>query len=85
VSSATVRHQLIETGRKAKNATKKQLLNQKLMKKRLAYAKQHKSSSVQDKKKVLFSDECHFLLRENRVDMSRSVMVKILTLAISIR
>ena len=36
VSSATVRHQLIESGRKAKNPTKKQLLNQKMMKKRLA-------------------------------------------------
>jgi len=36
VSSATVRHQLIETGRKAKHPAKKQLLNQKMMKERLA-------------------------------------------------
>jgi len=39
VSSATMRHRLIKTGRKAKNLTKKQLLTQKMMKKRLAQAK----------------------------------------------
>jgi len=36
VSSATVRHRLIEAGQKAKNPTKKELLTQKMMKKRLA-------------------------------------------------
>lgn len=63
VSTSTVRKRLLDVGRKARKPRKKQLLTQKMMKKRFVWAKKYKSWTVEDWKKVVFSDETHLLVQ----------------------
>ena len=63
ISSSTVRKRLLESGRRAMRPLKKQLLTKKMKSKRLAWAKKHKTWTVEEWKKVLFSDESHFYVR----------------------
>lgn len=63
VSTSTVRKRLLEVGRKAKRPRKKQFITQKMMKKRLAWAKKYRSWTVNDWKKVIFSDETHLFVQ----------------------
>lgn len=63
VSAITVRRRLLEVGRKARKPLKKQLLTKKMRQKRLAWARKYKNWSVEDWKKVLFSDETHFFVQ----------------------
>ena len=63
ISSSTVRKRLLESGRRAMRPFKKQLLTKKMKSKRLTWAKKHKTWTVEEWKKVLFSDESHFYVR----------------------
>ena len=63
ISFSTVRKRLVMAGRKAIRPVKKQLLTNKMKKKRLQWAKKYKSWTVDQWKKVMFSDESHFLVR----------------------
>ena len=63
ISLNTVRKRLLESGRRAMRPFKKQLLTKKMKSKRLAWAKKHKTWTVEEWKKVLFSDESHFYVR----------------------
>ena len=60
ISATTVRRRLLEVGRKVRKPLKKQLLIKKMKRKRLAWAKKYKTWSLEEWKKVLFSDETHF-------------------------
>ena len=63
ISASLIRRRLISAGRKARRPQKKQLLTLKMQKKRLKWAKKHTNWTVEDWKKVLFSDESHFLVQ----------------------
>lgn len=63
VDSSTVRRRLIEAGRFARKPIKKQLLTPAMKKKRLDWARKYQSWTAQDWKKVVFSDETHFLVQ----------------------
>ena len=69
ISATTVRRRLLEVGRKARKPLKKQLLTQKIKQKRLAWAKKYKTWSFEEWKNVLFSDETHFLCRDDTASM----------------
>ena len=66
VSSSTVRRRLIECGRMARRPVKKQLLTAAMKKKRLDWAKKCRNWTAADWRKVLFSDESHFLVQGKR-------------------
>lgn len=66
VHDSTVRKRLIEGGRKTIRPQKKQLLTAAMMKKRYDWAKLYKGWTVEDWRKVLFSDESHFLVQGQR-------------------
>ncbi|KAK9885164.1 hypothetical protein WA026_010674 [Henosepilachna vigintioctopunctata] len=53
----------MEVGRKPRRPRRKQLLTQKMMKKRLAWVKKYRPWTVDDWKKVVFSDETHFFVQ----------------------
>ena len=63
ISSSTVRRRLIEKGRMARRPIKKQLLTKAMKAKRLDWAKRHKDWTINDWRKVLFSDESHFYVQ----------------------
>lgn len=63
VDSSTVRRRLIEAGRFARKPISKQLLTPAMKKKRLNWARKYQSWTAQDWKKVVFSDETHFLVQ----------------------
>ena len=63
ISTSLVRYRLLEAGRKARRPAKKQLLTEKMRQKRLAWSRKYKDWSVEDWKKVTFSDESHFLVQ----------------------
>ena len=66
VSSSTLRRLLIECGRMARRPVKKQLLTANMKKKRLGWAKKYRNWIATDWRKVLFSDESHFLVQGER-------------------
>lgn len=66
VSSRTVRRCLVNSGRIARRPVKKQLLTDAMKKKRLEWAENYKEWTIQDWKKILFSDESHFYVQGQR-------------------
>ena len=66
VSSSTVRRRLIQCGRMARRPVKKQLLTANMKKKRLDWVKKYRNWIATDWRKVLFSDESHFLVLGKR-------------------
>ena len=62
VTSSTVRRRLLSVGRRARKPINKQLLTSAMKKKRLLWAKEHVKWDVDNWKKVLFSDETHFVV-----------------------
>ena len=66
VSSSTVRKYLIKAGRMARRPIRKQLLTEKMKHKRLAWAETYKDWTKDTWRKVLFSDESHFLVQGQR-------------------
>ena len=66
VSSRTVRRYLLKAGRRARRPLKKQLLTEEMKHKRLAWAQTYKEWTEEDWRKVLFSDESHFLVQGQR-------------------
>jgi len=66
ISARTVRRRLVEAGRMARRPIKKQLLTDAMKAKRLSWAQRFESWSVEDWRKVLFSDESHFLVQGQR-------------------
>lgn len=63
VTSRTVRGYLLKAGRRARRPIKKQLLTEEMKRKRLAWAETYKEWTKEDWRKVLFSDESHFLVQ----------------------
>lgn len=63
VTSRTVRGYLLKAGRRARRPIKKQLLTARMKQKRLAWAETYKEWTKEDWRKVLFSDEAHFLVQ----------------------
>jgi len=63
VNSRTVRGYLLKAGRRARRPIKKQLLTEKMKEKRLAWAEIYKEWTKEDWRRVLFSDESHFLVQ----------------------
>jgi transposase len=63
IHDSTIRYHLLKAGRKAIRPAKKQLLTHVMKKKRLAWAKKYKHWTVEDWKKVLFSDETYFMVQ----------------------
>ena len=66
VTSRTVRGYLLKAGRRARRPIKKQLLTDGMKHKRLAWAETYKDWTKEDWRKVLFSDESHFLVQGQR-------------------
>ena len=66
ISSSTVRRRLLEKGRKARRPLKKQLLTEDMKRTRLRWANDHKHWTVEDWRRVLFSDESHFYVQGQR-------------------
>ena len=66
VTSRTVRGYLLKAGRRARRPIKKQLLTEEMKRKRLAWAETYKEWTKEDWRKVLFSDESHFLVQGQR-------------------
>ena len=65
ISKTTVRRRLAGSGLKGRVAVSKPLLRPKNKRKRLLWAKKYKNYSVEDWKKVLFSDESKFEIYGN--------------------
>ena len=63
ISTRAVRKRLIMVGRKAIRPVKKQLLTDKMKKKRHEWAKKHKSWTEEHRKNVVFTDESHFFVK----------------------
>lgn len=71
LDSSTVRRRLLEGGRKARKPMKKQLLTTSMKKKRLFWASTYKGWSVEQWRKVVFSDESHFEVQGQRCQFVR--------------
>ncbi len=71
VHVSTVRRRLLAVGRKAHRPFKKQLLTPAMRKKRLVWACAHEHMTVEDWKKVLFTDESHFIVQGHTVPYVR--------------
>ena len=67
VSSRTVRRILVKYGRRARRPLRKQLLTPQMKKKRLAWAKRYREWTAGQWRKVLFSDETHFIVQGQQV------------------
>lgn len=65
VDASTVRRRLIANGLKSYRPRKKPLITEKQRLKRLAWAKEHKSWSVEQWSRVIFSDESTFTLNQH--------------------
>lgn len=63
VSTRTVRRVLLKNGRISKRPYKKQLLTSKMIKQRLVWARKYRSWTPDQWKKVLFTDESHFIVQ----------------------
>ena len=63
ISTRTVRRVLFKNGMISRRPFKKQLLTPQMKKKRLAWAKHHRSSTVDQWRKVLFTDESHLIVQ----------------------
>ena len=63
ISSSTEKRRRLEAGRKAKKPLKTHLLTKRMKKKRLHWANTHKNWTIEDWKKVLFTDESHFFVQ----------------------
>ena len=81
ISSSTVRRRLLEAGKKAKKPLKKHLLTKKMKKKRLHWAKAHKNWTIEDWKKVLFTNESHFFVQGKHSQFVRIIKGERLSLA----
>lgn len=81
IHDSTVRKRLIEGGRKAIRPQKKQLLTVPMMKKRLAWARKYAKWTEENWRKVLFSDETHFLVQGCRSKFVRKSVDEKLTAA----
>ncbi len=66
VSPRTVRRHLVAAGRVSRRPMKKQLLTDTMKERRLIWAKQLENWTKNDWRKVLFSDESHFLVQGKR-------------------
>ena len=66
ISSSTVRRRLLEVGRFARKPLKKQLLTSVMKRKRLQWARRYSQWTADDWKKVVFSDESHFVVHGYR-------------------
>ena len=62
LSNSSIKKRLFEVGRIARRPKRKQLLTHKMKRRRLAWAKKYKNWTLDDWKKVLFSDETHFVM-----------------------
>ena len=60
IDSSTVSRRLLAVGRKARRPVKKPVLTDKMKKARYQWAKRHESWTIEDWRRVVFSDECHF-------------------------
>jgi hypothetical protein len=68
--ASTVRHRLLEVGRKARRSNKKQLLTPTMKQKRLAWANKYRSWTTDDSK-VSFSNESHLFVQGYRASAVR--------------
>lgn len=66
ISSSTVRRRLLAVGRKARRPVKKQLLTKKMRTKRYKWANKYKNWTIEQWRKVIFSDESHFFVQGQR-------------------
>ena len=66
VAARTVRRYLLNAGRRARRPIKKQFLTEEMKRKRLVWAETHKEWTKEDWRKVLFSDESHFMVQGER-------------------
>lgn len=66
VCSSTVRRYLLKAGRRARRPIRKQLLTERMKQKRLAWAECYKEWTTEDWRRVMFSDESHFLVQGQR-------------------
>ena len=66
ISARTVRRHLVEAGRIARRPIKKPLLTDTMREKRLSWARQFENWTREDWRRVLFSDESHFLVQGQR-------------------
>ena len=71
LSNSSIKKRLFEAGRNARRPKRKQLLTHKMKRKRLAWAKKYKNWTLDDWKKVLFSDETHFVVGGKHVQYVR--------------
>lgn len=69
ISSSTVRRRLLAVGRRARRPVKKQLLTKAMKEKRYKWAKKYKDWTKEQWRKVIFSDESHFLYRVRGASM----------------
>ena len=76
VCSSTVRRRLLEVGRRARKPIKKQLLTDKIKKKRLAWARKYKHWTKKQWRYVMFSDESHFEVQCQRPQYVRRSAVE---------
>ena len=71
ISSSTIRRRLLAVGRTARKPVRKQLLTAAMKTKRLQWARKYAEWTVDEWRKVIFSDEAHF-----EVHGYRSVVVR---------
>lgn len=69
ISSSTVRRRLLAVGTRARRPVKKQLLTKAMKEKRYKWAKKYKDWTKEQWRKVIFSDESHFLYRVRGASM----------------
>ncbi len=79
VSSRTVRRVLSKHGRISRKPVCKQLLTEPMKKKRLSWAKLHRSWTIEQWRKVLFTDESHFFVQGQQIRYVRRASGESLT------
>ena len=71
LSNSSIKKRLFEAARIARKPKRKQLLTHKMKRKRLAWAKKYKNWTLDDWKKVLFSDLTHFVVGGKHIQYVR--------------
>ena len=71
LSNSSIKKRLFQAGRIARRPKRKQRLTHKMKRKRLAWAKKYKNWTLDDWKKVLFSDLTHFVVGGKHVQYVR--------------
>lgn len=65
ISASTVRRRLVAAGLRARRPRKKPVLSTKMRVARLNFAKQHQNWSINDWKRVIFTDESKINLKKS--------------------